>query len=144
MMFNSLTAEVFVAEQISIEDIGMAAERGIRTIICNRPDGETPDQPETELLRRAAAEAGIEFVHIPVVSGRFDEQSIEAFQSVLLSGQKPVLAYCRSGMRSSCLWALASVDSMELNGIVSAAKDAGYDLSPLVPALEARNMRSNR
>jgi sulfide:quinone oxidoreductase len=44
---------------------------------------------------------------------------------------KPVLAYCRTGMRAATLWALSEAPRRALPDIVAAARAAGYDLSAL-------------
>jgi sulfide:quinone oxidoreductase len=44
---------------------------------------------------------------------------------------KPVLAYCRSGMRCTTLWALAHAKTMDRASIVQTAANAGYDISAI-------------
>ena len=49
------------------------------------------------------------------------------------AGDKPVLAYCRSGTRSTLLWALAQARSgMAPEAIAAHAAGAGYDVSPIM------------
>mgnify|MGYP002738303486 CR=1 FL=1 len=47
-----------------------------------------------------------------------------------MNGPGPMLAYCRSGTRSTTLWALAQAQSgaMSVDQILAAARAAGYDL----------------
>lgn len=142
MAFRKLATDVYVSGQLSVDDIQLAAEQGVRTVICNRPDGETPDQPAIESLQDVAMKAGVEFVHIPVISGQFDEASVESFADVLSTAKTPILAYCRSGMRSSCLWALASAATLDSDAILAAAANAGYDLAPLEAEIRRRGARS--
>ncbi|MDO9488770.1 MAG: sulfur transferase domain-containing protein, partial [Sphingomonadaceae bacterium] len=48
----------------------------------------------------------------------------------------PVLAFCRSGTRSTNLWALASAaQGGDAEAIVAAAGGAGYDVSGMMPTL---------
>lgn len=138
MEFRQLVTDLYVAGQIAVEDVEAAAMSGIRTIICNRPDHETDDQPATELLANAAARFGIEFRHIPISSGNFNGPAIDEFHAILQSGDRPILAYCRSGMRSTCLWALASAKEVKREEILTAAAAAGYDLAPLADAIDSR------
>ncbi len=70
MNLKKIFPRLFVSEQINPADAGRIAAQGIRTIICNRPHCETPDQPDTETLAAAAADVGIEFLHIPVCAPR--------------------------------------------------------------------------
>ena len=45
--------------QITAADVPALADRGFRSIICNRPDGEGPDQPTFEEIEAAAQDAGL-------------------------------------------------------------------------------------
>ena len=45
MDIRKITDELSVAPQISACDIGAIAVAGFRAVICNRPDGESSDQP---------------------------------------------------------------------------------------------------
>lgn len=124
-----LTTELSVAGQISAEDTAEIAAQGFRSIICNRPDGEGADQPVSAEIREAAERAGLEMRYLPVVSGKVSDADVDAFGAALEELPKPVLAYCRSGTRSTTLWALSQADSRSLDEIVGAAGRAGYDLS---------------
>ena len=59
----------------------------------------------------------------------------EAFGKLLDELPKPVLVYCRSGMRSATLWALSQAGTLPVEEIVEAAAVAGYDLKPFLPRL---------
>jgi sulfide:quinone oxidoreductase len=45
---------------------------------------------------------------------------------------KPVLAYCRTETRSATLWSLARANDLPVADILSATKQAGYDMSGVV------------
>ena len=45
---------------------------------------------------------------------------------------KPVLAYCRTGMRSTTMWALSQAGQMPLPQIIETAAKAGFDLKGVV------------
>lgn len=95
--------------QISAADVALLAEQGFRTLINNRPDGEGgAAQPLSEELAKAAEQAGIAFVHLPVVPGQITAEQASAMRDILADAEKPVLAFCRSGARSTNLWQLAS------------------------------------
>jgi sulfide:quinone oxidoreductase len=138
MKIKQLTPEIAVAAQISTADIKDLAEAGFRTVISNRPDGEAPDQPENTALKAAAQEAGLAFRHIPAVSGQMTERDVEDLASALGEIETPALMFCRSGTRSTTLWALASAGKLDAARIVEAAAAAGYDLQGLRPELERR------
>lgn len=139
MPHKTLTPQVSVAGQLSADEIRALAAEGYSTVICNRPDGEEPGQPPLSELQAAAKDAGIAFHHIPVSGGQFPESAISAFADALAGADGKVLAYCRSGTRSTCLWALSQARREEPASLIEAGARAGYDLSGLAPALAARH-----
>lgn len=137
MDLRKLTDNISVAPQISPGELVHAAEMGFKTIICNRPDGEEMNQPVAEYMADAAGDAGMTFVHQPVVSGSITMDDVEQFGKLLENMPKPILAYCRSGTRCSTLWALAEAPKRDVNEIIETCANAGYDYSSLRPTLEA-------
>ncbi|TVR95588.1 MAG: TIGR01244 family phosphatase [Rhodospirillales bacterium] len=133
-----LTPNVSVASQISEEDVARLAALGFRTIVNNRPDGETPNQPPGAAIRAAAARHGLAYVDVPVVSGQLTEDDVAAAQMVLARADGPVLMFCNSGTRSTALWALAEAHHLDPDTILATARDAGYDLGGLRAALAYR------
>lgn len=133
-----LTSELSVAGQISVEDVLAYANEGFKTLICNRPDGESPDQTAFALIEAAAKDQGLAVHYLPVVSGQMTEAHAHAFGEILKTAATPVLAYCRSGMRSTCLWALSGAFQGSVEEIVDKAAKAGYDISPLASRIPAQ------
>ena len=81
--------------------------------------------------------AGMEYVAIPVTHAGFSEWQMEAMAKALSETSGPVLAYCRSGTRSTLLWALAEASRGRNPGVLAAqAAAAGYDLSPVRASLD--------
>ena len=130
MKLAILTPNVSALSQPSVEDIGELADRGYRSIIGNRPDGEAPDQPTWNELNAAAHARGMKAVHIPVVAGQIGEADIRAFGEALERLPKPIAAFCRTGTRSTLLWALANVASLTVDERIKIAAKEGYDLEP--------------
>ena len=135
MQLRRLTNEIAVAGQVNPSDMPGLAAQGIRAIICNRPDGETPDQPAYAEMEKAAAANGIKIAYQPVVPTAISDADAVTFGKLLDELPKPVLVYCRSGMRSTALWALSQAGTLPVKDIVEAAAMAGYDLQPLLPRL---------
>lgn len=96
-----------VSEQIYPSQLAQLKDAGFRAIICNRPDGEGADQPSFAEIKRAAEAFGIEAHYLPADSGKVTDEQGVAFGELLRALPKPVLAYCRSGMRSSTMWTLS-------------------------------------
>src|SRR5271165_6202824 len=136
MELRKLTEDLAVTGQIDPADVPQLAAQGIRAIICNRPDGEAPDQPLYRSIEQAAAAQGMQIVYQPVVSGAIGDEDVEAFEKVLETLPKPVLAYCRSGTRCTALWSLSEAGKRPVEQILMMARNAGYDMTPLLPRLQ--------
>lgn len=132
MDIRTLTPEIAVGPQIRVEDLPALAEAGFRAVICNRPDGEGPDQPNFSEIERSARALGLEAMYLPALSGKVSDADGVAFGQALQRLPKPVLAYCRTGMRSCSMWALAVAGQQPMSLTVDRATQAGYDLSGLV------------
>jgi sulfide:quinone oxidoreductase len=132
MDVRKLTDDVSVTPQIEVSDIPALAARGFRAIICNRPDGEAPDQPDFREIEQAAGEHGITILYQPVRSGAISEADVAAFQEAVATLPKPILAYCRSGTRCATLWSLSEAGHRPLEDIVGRTLAAGYDMRGLL------------
>lgn len=127
---HRLTPVFGVAGQLDADDIAALAAQGWRSLVCNRPDGETADQPASAELVQAAAAHGLAWRHIPVVSGQWRDADVAAFAEAMRTLPAPVLAFCRTGTRSIHLWALAMADTLDAESLQRIATDAGYALHP--------------
>ncbi|GAB4353686.1 MAG: TIGR01244 family sulfur transferase [Oricola sp.] len=92
---------IFVSAQISPDHVAALAEAGYTTIICNRPDHESPGQPTAEQIRAEAARHGVTFHHIPIGHSGITRETVDAMHKALSDAGGLVLAYCRSGARSA-------------------------------------------
>jgi uncharacterized protein (TIGR01244 family) len=129
---------VSVSPQISPEDIKAIKAQGFVAIINNRPDGESPDQPTNAALETAAHEAGLSYHFIPLGREGVSSDMIEKTKEVLEGSTGPVFCFCRSGTRSTTLWALSQAGKAPANEIISAAAHAGYDMSHLAGHLSQK------
>ncbi len=135
-MFRQLDERVSVAGQIAADDLAEAKARGFTGVVNNRPDGEQPGQPTGAEIAAAAAAAGLAYTAIPVGAQGIGEAQVSAMAALLGQADGPVLAFCRSGTRSTYLWALARAwAGADPDELVARAAAAGYDLSGLRPAL---------
>lgn len=132
MDIKLLTPSLSVSGQISAADVPAIAQAGFKAIICNRPDGEGADQPGFSEIKAAADQAGLPIHYLPAETGKVTDEHGAAFGQLLESLPKPVLAYCRSGMRSTTMWALASAGKVALPQIIETAAKAGFDMKALV------------
>ncbi|MBX9883923.1 MAG: TIGR01244 family phosphatase [Novosphingobium sp.] len=137
-MFRKIDDKTYASPQIAVADIAEATALGVGLIINNRPEDESPDQTPGAEIAAAATAAGIAYAAIPVTHAGFSMPQVEAMQAALAAaGDKPVLAYCRSGTRSTLLWALARARAgMPTDAIAAHAAGAGYDVGPIMPQLD--------
>lgn len=136
-MFRQITDTIFVSPQIGTEAIAEAKALGIVRIINNRPEDESDDQIPGAAIEAAAREAGIDYVAIPVTHAGFSQAQVDAMQQALESAAGPVLAYCRSGTRSTLLWALARAKTGDNPAVIASnAAAAGYDVTPVRQLIE--------
>lgn len=102
---RALSANLSVAPQMQPEAMAEAARLGFRSIINNRPDFEHgPDQPSSAQMAAAAQAAGLDYRFLPVDAGCQSQAEIAAFAALLAELPHPVLAFCRSGARSTKLY----------------------------------------
>lgn len=140
--FRKLTENVLVSPQLALEDVAAAAAMGVAMVVNNRPDGEEPDAPQGSDIAAAAAAAGLNYTAIPVGHSGFSEPQVDAMIAALEQAEGPILAYCRSGTRSTLLWALAAAKQGEApDTIARIAAQAGYDVSPIRPMLDMLSQR---
>ena len=137
MDLRRLTDELSVAPQITVDDVVEIAAQGFRSIVCNRPDGESGDQTEFAAIEAAAHAAGLEIVAQPVISSAMQDADAVRFGEIVDGLPKPVLAYCRSGTRCTALWSLSQARMRPTDEILRTAASAGYDLRGLAPRIEA-------
>lgn len=131
-MFRQLTDRVLASPQITLAEVAEAAAAGVGLIVNNRPEEESDDQTPGSEIEAAARAAGMDYVAIPVTHGGFSESQVKAMAAALASTDKKVLAYCRSGTRSTLLWALAEASrGQSPHTLTAAAAQAGYDLTPV-------------
>ena len=132
MDIKKLNNSISVADQINENDLATIVKTGFKSLICNRPDGEGPDQPGFKEIEYAAKSLGLAIRYLPAESGKVTDEQGAEFGKLMDELPKPILAYCRTGMRSTTMWALASSEKMPLPLIVETAAKAGYDMKALV------------
>ncbi len=128
-----VTPDFAVAPQISPDEMADLAAAGFKRIISNRPDAEVPPQLSSATMAAAAAAAGLDYVHVPIV-GMPNAAQVEAVFTALQGADGPVLAYCRSGTRSITAWAIGQARHGEAapEALIALGRDAGYDVSGVV------------
>ena len=135
--FRTLSDRVLASPQILPADIADAQAQGVTLVINNRPDGEEAGQPEGAEIEAAARAAGLDYLAIPVSGAGMSAPQVAAMAEALAGADGKVLAFCRSGTRSTLLWSLAQAQGgRDPEDIAAAAAAAGYDVSPVRPAMD--------
>ena len=138
-MFRKLTDRILVSPQISVEQVGEAKAQGVTLIINNRPDDEEPGQVNGAEIEAAAQAAGIAYLAVPVAHGGFAPWQLDGMaQALEQAGDGKLLAYCRSGTRSTLLLALTRARAGDNGDVLAAqAAAAGYDIAPVRQIMDA-------
>ena len=106
---SAIAPDVCVSPQLTPAAMAEAAAAGFRSVVNNRPDFEGgPDQPTSAQMEAAATAAGLVYRHLPVQGAYQSPQEIAAFGALLAELPRPLLAFCRSGARSTRLYQAAT------------------------------------
>lgn len=133
-----INKKLSVSEQITASDLKALKEQGFTLIICNRPDFEEVNQAPVADIESHALELGLKFLHIPVSKSGPTMQAVEMTKQALDEASGPILAYCRSGQRSTMLWSLATaLGGGTADEILAMASAAGFKIDGLRPTLES-------
>jgi uncharacterized protein (TIGR01244 family) len=135
-MIRQLDDKTLVAGQLTPEDVPGLKDQGVTMLVNNRPDNEDADQPMSSEFEAAARAAGIEYRHIPIRYG-MGPSDVESMRAALhATGDGKLLAFCRSGNRSTLAWALARAeDGANPDELRSCAEAAGFNLGPVAHLL---------
>ena len=128
MSLFTLSDTLSVSAQITVEDVSRLREQGFTVIVCNRPDGEVPDQPTMDDIEAACVAAGMLFIRYPVNAMDFPGPDLPGLGTLFDDPAQRVLAYCRTGTRCANLW-IASRDEAGLADAVAVSRGIGFDLS---------------
>ncbi len=130
-----LSEQYYVLPQITESEIVGYIAQGFDVIVNNRPDNESEGQPLSKDLANKAKELGIRYVYNPVDLSKLSQQQLDQQQDAVSSSEK-VLAFCRTGTRSSVLWVLNNQTEYAFDELVSSVNSKGFDLSRCLPAME--------
>lgn len=138
MGIEKIADYLYISRQLTERTAKLAAQYDVKTVICNRPDGEEANQPDFETVKKWLHAAGIEnVVYMPTTVDKIDDAQLKEFQETISQSPAPIVAYCRTGTRSALMWALNQAKrGVEVNSLIRAADLAGIDLTPMRDKLE--------
>jgi len=132
-----------VTSALGPDDFQRIAALGFRAVINNRPDGEENAQPDGKVCKVYAAREGLGYHHVPAsMSEIFTDPVVSAMTKALASESGPVLAYCKSGLRSAIIWAAAQARSVPVDDVLRALQSAGLELEFLRDDLDRQADRA--
>ena len=137
----SEAASVYISPQLSLRDVGYMRQYGIHSIVDMRPDGEVQDEPTHLEMEQFAKAVGIDFSYIPVPHESIPPATVNELSDVLLTSQKPVLLYCRTGRRAVRTFAMSEAsrhDGPDADTILTMVKHAGFTAEDLRPEIVSR------
>ena len=104
MDIRQIDDEYSVSGQITPEDLDDIKTLGFKSIVCHRPDHESPDQTSFSVIETRARELGLEITHVPVGPMGVTEEAVQGMVDALDEFPRPMLGYCRSGARSTAIY----------------------------------------
>jgi len=135
-MLRQLDDRTFISGQIDPRHMEEIKAAGVTMIVNNRPDGEDEGQPLAADIEAAAREAGIAYRFVPIRRGPGPADVDELQEAMRDCGDGKLLAFCRTGTRSTFAWALARrEDGMDPQEIDRRATEAGINLGPIAHLL---------
>ncbi|OWS71428.1 TIGR01244 family protein [Polynucleobacter aenigmaticus] len=94
--------------QIDPSHLAEIAKQGYKSVINNRPDFEGgPNQPSNAEIQAQAEALGLSYAYLPVIPGAFTQDQVVEMARLLKTLPGPILAFCRSGARSTNLYQMA-------------------------------------
>ncbi len=134
-----ITPDFAVTSAPEAADFARLAECGIRSVISNRPDGEEAGQMLAKTEAACAWRAGMNFRHVPAAKhDLFTDQVVEGMADALRGLKGPVVAHCKSGLRSAIIWAAASARSQPVDCVLAALDKAGFELEAIRDDLDSQ------
>lgn len=136
MRIMTLSDTLTVSAQVQASDLEQLHANGVTILVCNRPETESQDQPSIEAITQAAEKLDMKVISIPFRSGEQTAGQVTEFAELLSSAQtagNKVHAYCRTGNRSTCLWAAASLNNgVPVAQVLERAKECGFDVAETI------------
>lgn len=127
MKLQKLNQDIFIADQIILSDLEQFYHLGIKTVINNRPDKEINSPLSVEVAQRSK-ELGLNYYYLPIIPGEYLIENITALTAIVATLNSPMVAYCRSGNRSTNLWGLSQKKLLGVEEVIKKAKNIGFNI----------------
>jgi len=138
MQLKQLTSNHFVSDQLLEENFEALASQGIKSIINNRPDAESPDHPDSQTLERLAKSAGLAYVYAPITTQTLTADELTTNRQAFDKLDKPICAFCRTGARAAITWGLLSTADSKTTFIIETVAKANLPIAALLKQLSCK------
>lgn len=143
MKLRQLTEDFFVANQLEVGDFATLKQLGFKSVLNNRPNGETADQPQEQALMAAADRAGLSYAAVPIYTQDLTVDEVTATRAALEALPAPVCAFCRSGTRAMLAWAIINSRGADATEVLERVSAAGFQDSDVAERLRRYQERTN-
>ena len=129
-----------VAGELSAADFAEIKAQGFKSIIANRPDGESMTQLSAAQTEALALENGMAFKYLPLVMADvLEARTSTATKAAIETLPGPILAFCRSGTRSAMAWAGTMSKTQPVETVMAALTNANFEIPGLASELQSRS-----
>jgi len=137
-----ITPNLATAAQLKAKDFALIAKMGFKSVISSRPDSEEGVPISSNEAHDRARRAGLKYAYVPASNhDLFDDDLLDTFEKTLCEMSGPTLVYCRSGTRSSILWAMVAARHISVDVVLRVLAKAGLDLDFLEEDLNQQSAR---
>jgi len=135
--YKAITPQFSVAGILSSGDLAKFKAMGFLTLISNLPDEEVKNGFTSDKAKAEAETLGITYIHMPASGATVTDQDVvEKFANILENADKPVIAHCRSGTRSSILWSMVAARTTKPAKVIAHMEALGFELDFLEDEFE--------
>lgn len=128
MDVTKISSEVQIGAQPSKEQIQEMQRAGFKTVINLRVEHEDESQLDPVDEAALVREAGMEYLHIPVIGSQIREGQVDEFRNAVEQLPKPIFVHCAKGKRAAVLALMGQGVSEGWSGkeTLAKAKEMGY------------------
>ncbi len=133
-----ITPDFAVAGALAAEDFAEIGRQGFKSVINNRPDGEEAGQLTSHQGAELARGAALDYRFIPTAKHDvFTDAVVGPMGEALSTLPGPVLAHCKSGLRTAIVWAAIQAAGRNVDDVLTQLRSSGIELESLRDELEA-------
>ena len=137
-----ITPNFAIGPQPTSKDFAAIRSAGFSSILNARPDNEAGSYLLSTEARELANLEGLTYVHCPSENhALFEIDIINQFERALTDIPPPIFAHCKSGTRTTILWALVAARHRHVDNVIAILRRAGQELEFLED--ELRESASN-